>query len=206
MYSILLSVSFVFRGTCKTTFRGLNFLFLARPFDVGDRCEINGVQMTVEKMNILTTVFLRHDNLKIVYPNSVLSAMSIANYRRSPDMGDAIDFCIHESTSTEKVAKMEEMITSYVENKSEHWQSEPKMVVRDIVDLNRQRSLCVSHRMNFQDMGERWKRRALLVEEMMKIFKDLEIEYSMLPMEINVRNLPTLASNRFPSNWTVCAN
>ncbi|XP_071729157.1 mechanosensitive ion channel protein 6-like [Rutidosis leptorrhynchoides] len=205
--SQLVLVAFVFGNTCKTMFESIIFLFVVHPFDVGDRCEIDGVQMIVEEMNILTTTFLRYDNQKIAYPNSVLTTLPIANFHRSPDMGDAIDFCIHISTSTEKIAKMKERIISYVDNKSEHWHPGPMVLLRDVEDLNRLKiSVWLSHRMNFQNMGERWKRRALLVEEMIKTFKDLDIEYRMLPMDINVRNLPELASNRFPSNWTTCAN
>ncbi|XP_071703540.1 mechanosensitive ion channel protein 6-like [Rutidosis leptorrhynchoides] len=205
--SQLLLVVFVFGNTCKTTFEAIIFLFVMHPFDVGDRCEVDAVQMVVEEMNILTTVFLRYDNQKITYPNSVLATKPIANYYRSPDMGDAIDFCIHVSTPVEKVALMKERITSYIENKSDHWYPAPLIVVRDVEDLNRLKiSIWLSHRMNFQDMGERWQRRALLVEEMIKIFRDLDIEYRMLPVDINVRNMPTLASNRLPSNWTACTN
>ncbi|KAI3797308.1 hypothetical protein L1987_32564 [Smallanthus sonchifolius] len=205
--SQLLLVLFVFGNTCKTTFEAIIFLFVMHPFDVGDRCEIDSVQMIVEEMNILTTVFLRYDNQKIIYPNSVLATKPIANYYRSPDMGDAIDFCIHVSTPVEKVALMKERITSYIENKSDHWYPAPLIVVRDVEDLNRLKiSIWLSHRMNFQDMGERWQRRALLVEEMIKIFRDLDIEYRMLPVDINVRNMPSLASNRLPSNWTACTN
>ncbi|KAI3797022.1 hypothetical protein L1987_39712 [Smallanthus sonchifolius] len=205
--SQLLLVVFVFGNTCKTTFEAIIFLFVMHPFDVGDRCEIDTVQMIVEEMNILTTVFLRYDNQKIIYPNSVLATKPIANYYRSPDMGDAIDFCIHVSTPVEKVALMKERITSYIENKSDHWYPAPLIVVRDVEDLNRLKiSIWLSHRMNFQDMGERWQRRALLVEEMIKIFRDLDIEYRMLPVDINVRNMPSLASNRLPSNWTACTN
>jgi len=69
--------------------------------------------MIVEEMNILTTVFLKYDNHKIYYPNSVLSTKPINNYYRSPDMGDAIDFCIHISTPGEKIAAMKERITRY---------------------------------------------------------------------------------------------
>lgn len=69
--------------------------------------------MVVEEMNILTTVFLRFDNQKIFYPNSVLSTKFIGNYYRSPDMGDAIDFVIHISTPGEKIAMMKERITRY---------------------------------------------------------------------------------------------
>lgn len=67
-------------------------------------------QMIVEEMNILTTVFLRADNQRIVYPNSVLATKSIGNYYRSPDMGDSIEFCVHISTPTEKIALMRQRI------------------------------------------------------------------------------------------------
>nr|XP_043631636.1 mechanosensitive ion channel protein 6-like [Erigeron canadensis] len=205
--SQLLLVVFVFGNTCKTTFEAIIFLFVMHPFDVGDRCEIDSVQMVVEEMNILTTIFLRFDNQKISYPNSVLATKPIANYYRSPDMGDAIDFVIHVSTPVEKVALMKERITSYIENKSDHWYPAPMIVVRDVEDLNRLKiSVWISHRMNFQDMGERWQRRALLVEEMIKIFRALDIEYRMLPVDINVRNMPGLTSSRLPSNWLACTN
>ncbi|KAI3724545.1 hypothetical protein L2E82_36326 [Cichorium intybus] len=205
--SQLLLVVFVFGNTCKTTFEAIIFLFVMHPFDVGDRCEVDGVQMVVEEMNILTTVFLRFDNLKIIYPNSVLSTKPISNYYRSPDMGDAIDFCVHVATPIEKISLMKERITSYIENKSDHWYPAPMIVLRDVDDMNRLKiSVWLSHRINFQDMGERWQRRALLVEEMIKVFRDLDIEYRMLPVDVNVRNMPTMASNRLPSTWTTCAN
>ncbi|KAM3341582.1 mechanosensitive ion channel protein 8 [Capsicum galapagoense] len=206
MSSQVLLVVFMFGNTAKTTFEAIIFLFVMHPFDVGDRIEIDGVHMVVEEMNILTTVFLRFDNQKIIYPNSVLSTKPISNYYRSPDMGDAIDFCIHISTPMDKIASMKERITRYIENKSEHWYPAPSVVMRDVEDLNRIKwSVWISHTMNFQDMGERWSRRALLVEEMVKIFRELDIEYRMLPLDVNVRNMPQLTSSRVPSNWTVCA-
>ncbi|XP_059656512.1 mechanosensitive ion channel protein 6-like [Cornus florida] len=205
--SQLLLVVFIFGNTCKTTFEAIIFLFVMHPFDVGDRCELEGVQMVVEEMNILTTVFLRYDNQKIIYPNSVLATMPISNYYRSPDMGDAIDFCIHISTPMEKISTMKERITGYIENKSDHWYPAPMIVMRDVEDMNRLKfSVWLSHRMNHQDMGERWVRRAALVEEMVKVFRELDIQYRMLPLDVNVHNMPVLTSNRVPSTWTTCAS
>ncbi|KAK3422437.1 hypothetical protein EUGRSUZ_G02897 [Eucalyptus grandis] len=77
LYSLLVLVAFIFRYTCKTIFEGIVFLFVMRPYDVGDRCEIDGVQMVVEEINILTTVFLRYDNQKIIYPNSTLATKAV---------------------------------------------------------------------------------------------------------------------------------
>ncbi|KAL8524228.1 hypothetical protein ACS0TY_013986 [Phlomoides rotata] len=198
-----LLVVFMFGNTCKTTFEAIIFLFVMHPFDVGDRVEVDDVQMIVEEMNILTTVFLKYDNHKIYYPNSVLCTKPIHNYYRSPDMGDSIDFCIHISTPGDKIATIRERITRYVNNRSDHWYSDPMIVMRDVEEMNKLKfSIWLSHKMNHQDMGERWTRRALVVEEMVKTFRELDIEYRMLPLDVNVRNIN---SGRLPSNWTVCA-
>lgn len=45
--SQLVLVAFVFGNTCKTVFEAIIFLFVMHPFDVGDRCEIDGVQVTI---------------------------------------------------------------------------------------------------------------------------------------------------------------
>ncbi|KAE8674780.1 hypothetical protein F3Y22_tig00111715pilonHSYRG00030 [Hibiscus syriacus] len=177
------------------------------PFDVGDRCEVDGMQMIVEEMNILTTVFLRHDRQKLVYPNSVLSTKPIGNFYRSPDMVETIEFCIHVSTPSEKMSIMKERITGYIESREHHWHGNPLVVVTDVEEMNKLKIYVASkHRMNYQNMSERWIRRGHLLEEMIKILKELDIEYRLLPMDVNVRNMPTLVSHRLPSNWSACVN
>ncbi|KAI4297810.1 hypothetical protein L6164_037675 [Bauhinia variegata] len=199
--SQLVVVAFIFGNTCKTIFEAIIFLFVMHPFDVGDRCEIDGVQMVVEEMNILTTVFLRYDNQKIIFPNSVLATKCINNYYRSPDMGDAVDFSIHIATPAEKIAQLRHRIQSFIDNKKEHWYPSPLIVFRDFDQLNMVKlSVWPTHRMNHQDMGERFVRRSLLVEEMIKIFRELDIQYRLLPLDISVRSMPT-TSERIPPSW-----
>nr|POE56153.1 mechanosensitive ion channel protein 8 [Quercus suber] len=191
----------------ETVFEAIIFLFVIHPFDVGDRCEVDGVMMVVDEMNILTTVFLRYDNQKIIYPNSILATKPIGNYQRSPDMGDAIDFCINISTPMEKITSMKERITGYIEGKNEHWQPGPVVIMRDVIDMNKlMMSVWLAHRLNYQDMQERFLRREALLEEMIKIFKELDIEYRLLPVDVNVQNLPPPVSNRLPSTWKAYAS
>ena len=68
------------------------------------------MQMIVEEMNILTTVFLRYDNEKIYYPNSVLLTKPISNFRRSPDMADVIYFTIDVSTHIDDINALKKAI------------------------------------------------------------------------------------------------
>ncbi|KAJ6765856.1 MECHANOSENSITIVE ION CHANNEL PROTEIN 5 [Salix purpurea] len=194
--SQFLVVSFIFGNTAKTLFESIIFLFVIHPFDVGDRCEIDGVQLIVEEMNILTTLFLRADNQKVLYPNSVLATKSIGNYYRSPDMGDSVEFHIHISTPAEKVALIKQRITSYIDGKKEHWYSDPTIIFREVVVLNKlMMAVWVRHRMNHQDMAEKNKRRALLIEEMVKIFSEIDIQYRLFPIDINIRVMPPLDKN-----------
>ncbi|VVB00304.1 unnamed protein product [Arabis nemorensis] len=98
------------RDTYIEDFMPAIYVFVMHPFDFGDRCEIDGVQLVVEEMNILTTVFLRFDNQKIVYPNSLLLTKAIANYYCSPDMQDTIEFFVHIATPPEKITALKQRI------------------------------------------------------------------------------------------------
>lgn len=192
-------VAFIFGNTCKTIFEAIIFLFVVHPFDVGDRCEVDGVELVVEEMNILSTVFLRYDNQKVVYPNSTLAMRPIGNFYRSPDMGDSLEFVVHIGTPMEKIRAMNQRIVSYVESKKEHWYSSPMVVMMNVEDMHKVKmSVWLRHRMNYQDAGERWTRRAQVVEEMVKIFKELEVDYRL---DINVRAMPPIQSTRLPPKW-----
>lgn len=193
--SQLLLVVFVFGNTCKTTFEAIIFLFVMHPYDVGDRCEIDGNQVVVEEMNILTTVFLRSDNQMVIYPNSVLATKPICNYKRSMDILEAIAFCIHISTPVKKIATFKEKIKRYVERKSDHWYPDPMIIIKDVEELNKLKmAVYLTHTMNGQNSVEIFTRRSLLVEEMIKVFRELEIEYRMLPLDVNIRTMPGLVS------------
>lgn len=53
--SQLVVVSFIFGNTAKTLFESNIFLFIIHPFDVGDRCEVDGVQV---RQNLAADLFL----------------------------------------------------------------------------------------------------------------------------------------------------
>ncbi|KAK1417030.1 hypothetical protein QVD17_26152 [Tagetes erecta] len=130
--SQLVVVAFVFGNTCKTIFEAIIFVFVMHPFDVGDRCVIDGVQMIVEEMNILTTVFLRYDKEKIYYPNSVLSTKAISNFFRSPDMGDGVEFSIDFATPFEKIGLLKDKLKKYLERNPQLWHPTHNFVVKEI--------------------------------------------------------------------------
>ncbi|XWS57968.1 hypothetical protein CRYUN_Cryun09bG0218800 [Craigia yunnanensis] len=191
--SQLLLVGFMFQNTCKTIFESIIFVFAMHPFDVGDRCVIDGVQMIVEEMNILTTVFLRYDMEKIYYPNSVLLTKPISNFRRSPDMGDTVDFTIDVSTPVEDINALKKAIQLYIESKPKYWGPKHTVIFKEIENMDKMKLvLCVQHTMNHQNYGEKNARRSELVFELKKIFETLGIKYHLLPQEVHLTqvNIP----------------
>lgn len=185
--SQLLLVGFMFQNTCKTIFESIIFVFVMHPFDVGDRCVIDGVHMFVEEMNILSTVFLRFDNEKIYYPNSVLLTKPISNFRRSPDMSDTVDFTIDVSTSFDNITALRKAMQIYIESKPKHWSPKHSLVVKEIENVDKMKmSLCVQHTMNHQNFPERNSRRSDLILELKRVFENLGIKYHLLPQEVVV--------------------
>ncbi|CAL5434712.1 unnamed protein product [Camellia sinensis] len=185
--SQLLLAGFMFKNICKTIFEAIIFVFVMHPFDVGDRCVVDGVQMIVEEMNILTTVFLRYDNEKIYYPNSVLATKPISNFYRSPDMGDSLEFSIDFTTPVEKIGALKDNIKKYLEKNSQHWHPNHSVVVKEIENVNKIKMvLFFNHTMNFQEYGEKNRRRSELVIEMKKFFEELGIKYNLLPQEVHL--------------------
>ncbi|KZV29660.1 mechanosensitive ion channel protein 10-like [Dorcoceras hygrometricum] len=185
--SQILLVVFMFGNSAKMLFEAMIFVFVMHPFDVGDRCVVDGVQLVVDEMNILTTIFLKADNEKIYYPNSVLATKPISNFNRSPEMGDAVDFAVEFSTSVEKIAELKAKVKAYLESKPQLWRPSHSVQLKEIVDVHKlNMALYVNHTMNFQNSGERGTRKSDLIFELKRIFEEVGISYRLLPQEVQI--------------------
>ncbi|KAJ0523259.1 putative mechanosensitive ion channel MscS, LSM domain superfamily [Helianthus annuus] len=188
----LVVAAFIFGNTCKTIFEAIVFVFIMHPFDVGDRCVVDGVQLIVEEMNILTTVFLRYDNEKIYYPNSVLSTKPISNFYRSPDMSDGVEFSIDFTTPVEKIGLLKDKMKKYLEKNPQFWHPNHSFVVKEIENVNKiKMAMFFNHTMNFQEFGEKNRRRSELVLELKKLFEELKIKCNLLPQDIHLHKPET---------------
>lgn len=96
---------------------------------------------------------------------------------------------------------------SWIENKKDHWYANPQLVMRNMEDLHKiKMSLWPTHKMNHQNQVERYNRRSLLVEEIVRIVKELDIEYLLYPIDINIKNnTPLITSSRMPTTWSTSA-
>ncbi|KAK8351567.1 hypothetical protein V6Z12_A05G041400 [Gossypium hirsutum] len=167
--SQLVVAAFMFGNTCKTIFEAIVFVFVMHPFDVGDRCVVDGVQ--------------------VYYPNSVLATKPISNYYRSPDMGDTIEFSIDFLTPAKTIGRLKEEIKKHLEANT-LWRPNHLVVVKEIENVNKLKmALFCNHTMNFQDFREKNRRRTELVLELKRIFEELGIRYNLLPQHVNLNQV-----------------
>uniref|UniRef100_A0A2C9W4G7 Mechanosensitive ion channel MscS domain-containing protein n=1 Tax=Manihot esculenta TaxID=3983 RepID=A0A2C9W4G7_MANES len=140
MSSQLLLVVFMFGNTAKNVFEAVIFVFVVHAFDVGDRCVIDGVQMVVDEMNILTTTFLKNDGEKVYYPNSVLALKPISNLYRSPPMTDSLEFAISLRTPMQIINDLQDKITKYLEINPRKWRADHSVQFKEIEDVNKMKA------------------------------------------------------------------
>ncbi|KAG2311826.1 hypothetical protein Bca52824_023383 [Brassica carinata] len=185
--SQFVGLAFMIGSTCKNIFESFVFVFVMHPYDVGDRCHIDGVVLLVEEIDLLTTVFLKMDNEKVFYPNATLISKPISNYYRSPDMVDSILFSIAFSTPATKIATLKETITEYLVQNPQNWYPNPLLLVNAIENVNKlNMNLIVTHTINFQDFAEKNVRRTELVITVKRLLEELEIDYTLLPQDVHL--------------------
>ncbi|KAK1254405.1 hypothetical protein MKX08_008400 [Trichoderma sp. CBMAI-0020] len=111
----LLSLSFVFAVTTQEFLGSCIFLFVKHPYDVGDRIEISGTQMLVDRISLLYTVFTRTDRMQVSQvPNIVLNNLWIDNITRSKAMSESFTVDVSFDTSFEDIELLRVEMENFV--------------------------------------------------------------------------------------------
>jgi len=77
-------------------------------------------------------------------------------------------------------------LVRFLEKNPQHWHANHNLVVKEIENVNKIKMvLIVFHTINFQDIGEKTRRRTELVMEIKKIFEELNIRYNLPPQAVH---------------------
>lgn len=72
------------------------------------------MQLVVEKIGLINTVFLKNNNEKMSCLNSVLLTKSISNLNRTSDLRVALELLVSGTTSSETISSLKLQIDKYV--------------------------------------------------------------------------------------------
>lgn len=164
----LLSLSFVFAVTTQEFLGSCIFLFVKHPYDVADRVDIvaagEKLQLIVEKISLLYTVFTRIDKMQIVQvPNIQLNNLWIENVTRSNAMNETIELNVSYDTSFEDLELLRLEMEKFVRapDNARDFQPDITISVGGVGDLDKLNiKLAIKHKSNWHNDGVRATRRS----------------------------------------------
>jgi small-conductance mechanosensitive channel len=122
--TLLVSTSFAFGDSLSRIVLSLSFIFLTKPYEVGDGIAFNGQEppiFYVEKINVFSTSFRTPHNRRMVYPNWLLSETSLYNLSRNKISKHDLFFEISFSISKSVLKKIKKEIAKWLKNHSDSY-------------------------------------------------------------------------------------
>eukprot|EP00934_Nitzschia_sp_Nitz4_P000590 Nitzschia sp. Nitz4//scaffold1_size375055//116805//120596//NITZ4_000247-RA/size375055-augustus-gene-0.711-mRNA-1//-1//CDS//3329540958//590//frame0 len=200
---VIVSFSFMIGTASANYLEGILFVLVRRPFDIGDRINVNTVvsqpdayggesSWIVEKVDLYsTTARLGTTREQATFSNSSLATMRIINMNRSEKPNVCLDFKFpFDSTMQQRQIFKTRMIT-YIKDRPREW---IKVVsfrsTRVEVDLGFVAFvLIVQHREKWQNLNAILVSRGDLISYAVELQKELEMNYKAPHVPIDLRHV-----------------
>ncbi|KAM0250639.1 hypothetical protein ACHAP5_002172 [Fusarium lateritium] len=160
----LLSLSFIFAVTAQEFLGSCIFLFVKHPYDVGDRVDITGIKMVVNKISLLYSVFHRLDTMQTVQiPNIQLNNLWIENISRSKAMHETIEVNVSFDTTFEDIELLRVEMEKFVRSpeNARDFQPDLSISVGGVGNLDKlQLFVTIAHKSNWHNDSVRASRRS----------------------------------------------
>ncbi|KAK5724398.1 hypothetical protein LTR15_004443 [Elasticomyces elasticus] len=179
LWTTFTGLAFAIGGTV-TEFLCCIYLFVKHPYDVGDRVDINAVELVVERISLMYSVFRRVDNDKTVQiPHNVANTLWIENVSRSKQMKERLSINVAATTSMEDVLALRNELNKFVaapENKRD-FMPELDIELRNLNDLDKlELRVEIRHKSNFANEQLRNARRNKFMVELLAATRRVPIE------------------------------
>ena len=116
LWTTFTGLAFAIGGTVTEFLSCCIFLFVKHPYDVGDRVDINGVELVVEHISLMYSVFRRVDSDKTVQiPHQVANTLWIENVSRSRTMKERYNFSVCAGTSSADILALRGELEKFVQ-------------------------------------------------------------------------------------------
>ncbi|KAF2174553.1 hypothetical protein K469DRAFT_490552, partial [Zopfia rhizophila CBS 207.26] len=119
------ATSFAIAGTVQEFLGSCVFIFIKHPYDVGDRVDINDLQLIVEHISLMHTIFRQVDSRALTQiPNIVNNSQWIKNVSRSGAMTERYEFSISAKTEFDAIQNLNAELQSFVHDHKRDFQPE----------------------------------------------------------------------------------
>jgi small conductance mechanosensitive channel len=128
-----LTIGFAARDSLSNIISGL-FIFLDRPFVIGDLVEIEGTYGRVERLTLRSTRIVTSDGKMLAVPNTEVINKTVASYTNYPHLRLDISVAV---AVTESLEKTRQILLDLVGNNPDYLENPPpRVVVTGLNDYN----------------------------------------------------------------------
>ncbi|KAM0724012.1 hypothetical protein Q7P37_001003 [Cladosporium fusiforme] len=180
LWTTFTGLAFAIGGTVTEFLACIIFLFVKHPYDVGDRVDIKDVQLVVERISLMYSVFRRIDSDKTVQiPHNIANTLWIENVSRSKPMKEQYNFSVCAATSNADILALRAELENFVlapENKRD-FQGDVDVELISLGDL-KQLDLRVEirHKSNFSNEHLRQIRRNKFMCKLLATMRSIPID------------------------------
>ena len=139
LWTTFTGLAFAIGGTVTEFLGCCIFLFIKHPYDVGDCVSINDVQLVVEHISLMYSVFRRVDSDSTVQiPHNIANTLWIDNYSRSKAMKERLTLSVAATTSNNDILALRAELQKFVtadENRRDFQPEFGEFIVTKLNDL-----------------------------------------------------------------------
>lgn len=197
--SFILGFAFVFGTSLQRMWLSFVWIFVTRPYDIGDRIKVEGVDvhhLIVNKIDLLTTEFFNPDGRMFLYPNWFLAEKPIEQYKRSRDYAVFFYLIFGRSTSPKQLEDYQEKVQEWITSDFSNWDS-PLFWIEDYSYSNRLQigHWCTILGINWSTPKDYLLPRSRFILACKTIAEQLNIEYVEVkqPVDVHMQARPEKA-------------
>ncbi|KAK2755106.1 hypothetical protein FQN54_006635 [Arachnomyces sp. PD_36] len=159
----LVSLSFVFSSSAQDVLASCIFLFVKHPYDVGDRVDIAGRTLIVERISLLHTKFRSVlDYRTIQAPNTLLAQNWTENISQSKAMREQVVIVVDPRTTFVEIEMLKNELEKFVRDQENSRDFQPTINI-DVLELGEMNKLQlgieIHHKSNWANEAIRATRR-----------------------------------------------
>ena len=165
------------------------FILMSNPFNSGDRVIIDGENMLVKKMALLSSRFERWNGEHIVVVNRRISESTIQNIMRSGSQQWNVELVVNVDTPMKKLEDLRYMLKRFAARERAFISVE--VASKEIMDSRYLKlAVFVKHRKNHQMGFISWMNHNKLMKKLVSSLRSLNIQYYPLERPVRIEGWP----------------
>eukprot|EP00903_Cladosiphon_okamuranus_P016946 g15621.t1 len=198
--SFLIAFSFMIGTAASNLMSAVLFIFVSRLYDVGDRVHIYNssttkgeepTNVTVVKVDLMTTVFKRWDEQVFYMPNHLLAAKTIVNIQRTAHQWHEFMIQVAADTPAEKLAALQTSLQAFSKSKDKPEGLYARMgfsltSIEDSTKLTIR--ITFRQRGNWQNMDKKWACQSMCTWAIKNACDKIGISYALPEVPLRMKN------------------